>query len=61
MPAPFRRHKSRTAGQLDAGDIANAIQFIRQAGQRIAAGELAEIRQHIEDPVIPHHILTMVY
>jgi hypothetical protein len=55
VPSP--QQKDTLPGQLDHRHVARPRQRGRQRLQMVGPGEIAEVRQHVEDPVVLHDTL----
>jgi hypothetical protein len=56
VSSPRDHHVSE--GQLDHRDLTDPQEFAGKGLQMVDPGELAKVRQHVEDPVIPHDTLV---
>jgi hypothetical protein len=55
VPSP--QQKDTLSGQLDHRHIARPLQRGGQRLQMVGPGEIAKVRQHVEDPVVLHDTL----
>jgi len=60
MSAPLPAAKRGLAGDFDAGELLDPFQFGRQPVELVQSREVSKIRQHVEDPVIPHVNLARI-